>query len=159
MLWITFTLIGIRMSLLLKRRKLLIEETLVFLNCLAVEISYSREDIVSIVNKLSSEKPMMNLLFLKICSDNTKNGLDFPEAWREAVNGVSVYKREEKEKLLQLGSFLGTSDSENQINTIKVYSSFFEEYRNYAEEDYDKYGKVSTLFGVFLGAAIFILMF
>ena len=60
--------------------------------------------------------------------------------------------------MLQLGSFLGTTDAKTQISTINLYKTFFEKYKNNAAADFEKYGKSSSLFGLFLGASVFILL-
>lgn len=159
MLWIVFTLIGMRMSLLLKRRQLLLEETLTFLNSLSVEIEYSQKSIIKIIDRISCEESVKNLEFLKDCIRQMNVGADFPSAWCKAVESSRLYKREEKAKLLQLGSQLGTSDTDNQLRIIKVYSDYFQKYCLSASEDYKKYGKASSLFGMFIGAAIFVLLF
>ena len=65
---------------------------------------------------------------------------------------------DEKIKMLQLGSFLGTTDADNQISTIKLYSGFFEKYRQCAVAEYEKYGRIASLFGMFAGASVFILL-
>lgn len=159
MLWTAFTLTGMRMSLLLKKRQMLLEDTLTFLNTLIVSIEYSRTSIVKIICDISGEDTVKNLNFIRICANELNEGLDFPIAWNNAVGTALLYKSDERTKLLQLGNFLGTSDSENQINIIESYISYFKRFLNTATDDYNKYGKISSLFGMFVGAAVFILLF
>ncbi len=135
----------------------MIEQTIVFLNSLTAEIEFSKVSIIKILAAFSAEPSFKNLLFLNSFSGFTDYD-DFHSLWTESISSFAYYKSEEKEKMLQLGAYLGTTDVKNQINTIKLYKTFFENYRNNALSEYDKYGKVSTLFGLFTGASVFILL-
>ncbi len=147
------------MSLLLKKRQILLEETITFLNVLIVSIEYSRMNIIRIICSLSEEGTVRNLDFIRNCACELERGSDFPKAWNESVKDALLYKSSEKDKLLQLGAFLGTSDSVNQINIIKSYIVYFSGFLDNAADDYNRYGKVLSLFGMFLGSAVFILVF
>ncbi len=146
-----------KISLLLKKRVTLIEETIIFLNTLITEIEFSKRNVFEIFSVLSSEASMKNLPFLKSFGKSEEHS-DFHSLWIKSINSTQSYKSEEKEKLLQLGNFLGTTDAKSQINTIRLYTVFFENYREKAVYEYEKYGKVSPLFGLFAGACIFILL-
>ncbi len=159
MLWATFTLTGMRISLLLKKRLNLLEETLTFLNTMIVSIEYTRSDILKIISSVIKEDSLKNLVFLRKCYDGIRNGYDFPDSWSKAVESTHLYKSDERAKLLQLGTCLGTSDSKNQVNIISSFRYYFEGYLSRANDDYTKYGKVSSLFGMFLGAVVFILLY
>jgi hypothetical protein len=63
------------------------------------------------------------------------------------------------DKIIQLGNFLGTSDCESQVNTINLYSAFFEKYHSEAVKDSEKYVKLSCVSGIFIGASVFILLY
>ncbi len=145
-----------KVSSLLKMRVTVLEETIIFLDSIIAEIEFSKINIISILCKFSNEASMKNLIFLNSFSDFSADD-GFYNRWKEAINSFLYYKSEEKEKMLQLGSFLGTTDAKSQINTICLYKTFFENYKNNASADYEKYGKVSSLFGLFVGASVFIL--
>ena len=83
---------------------------------------------------------------------------DFHGEWKKGISSFIYYKSEEKEKLLQLGSFLGTTDMSGQLSAIALHLAFFEVFHKNAVADYEKYGKISTLLGVFFGASVFILL-
>ncbi len=157
MLWTAFTLAGMKISLLLKRRVTVLEETVVFLNSLIAEIQFSKSGIPRILNTFSSADSMQSLVFLKSFSEMGEYS-DFRRIWKESISLFSYYKSEEKEKMLQLGSYLGTTDTDSQISTIKLYLSYFVGYRDRALEDYGRNGKMSSLLGLFIGASVFILL-
>ncbi len=135
----------------------MLDETILLLNSVMAEIQFSKADIVKIISEISFESAVKNLSFLENLSDIPVYE-DFRSAWQKSINLFPYYKREEKERLLQLGSFLGTTDVDSQIDTLKLYLSFFEVYRFNSQNEYEKYGKASSLFGFFIGASIFILL-
>ncbi len=142
---------------MLKNRITVMEETLFFLNSLMSEIEFSKMNIPEILSSLSEREAVRNLTFLGRFSDFGLYG-DFRKEWCEGISSFSCYKSEEKEKMLQLGAFLGTTDTESQIKTLKLYFNYFENYRENAVSEFNKYGKVSSLFGMFLGASVFVLL-
>lgn len=144
-------------SSLLRKRVTVLEETVYLLNALMSEIRFSKISIIAILSSLSEETSVKNLDFLKRFSDFDLYG-DFHKEWHKAITVFPYYKNEEKAKMLQLGSFLGTTDTDSQIKTINLYFTYFEGYRENAKSEYDKYGKVSSLFGLFVGASVFILL-
>ncbi|MBR6567399.1 MAG: stage III sporulation protein AB [Clostridia bacterium] len=148
---------GMKMSSLLKKRITVMEETVFLLNSLMSEIEFTGADIAKILSSVSSKTSVKNLYYLKKFSDYELYG-DFHKVWRSAVEAFPYYKSEEKEKMLQLGSFLGTTDKESQLATIKLYFNYFANYREVAVNDYEKYGRISSLFGLFAGASVFILL-
>lgn len=147
---------GMRISLLLKKRVVVLEETLTFLSSLISEIRFSKNNINKILSDLSSDEALNSLYFLKSFSFFTDN-TDFRDIWIVSVKAFQYYKMEEKVKMLQLGAFLGSTDVESQIKTINRYIVFFENFLSKAETEYEKYGKTASLFGLFTGASVFIL--
>ncbi len=145
------------MSLLLKKRVSVLEDTLVLLKSLITEIEFSKTNLIKILSAFSEEQSMKNLLFLKKF-EHTDIYSDFHSIWKEGIISFVYYKSEEKEKLLQLGTFLGTTDSYNQISTLSLYLTFFEKFHSNALAEYEKYGKISSLFGMFIGASVFVLL-
>lgn len=143
---------------MLKKRLVLLEDTLTFLNTLIVSIEFTRADMLRIISDMINEGTVKNLSFLRACADEIIEGYDFSYSWCNAVESFRLYKSDEKAKLLQLGAVLGTSDSKNQIKIIKTYIYFFEGFLLRANNDFAKYGKVSLMFGMFSGAAVFVLL-
>ncbi len=141
---------------MLKRRISILEETVVFLNALCSEIKFSKNNIIKILSDLSAHKSLNNLLYLD-CFSSAIDYADFRNLWIGAVKSFPYYKRDEKLKMLQLGTYLGVTDTDNQINTINLFIVFFENYLNNAKTEYEKYGKIAPMFGLFAGASAFIL--
>ncbi len=142
---------------MLRKRITVLEETVFFLNSLMSVIVFSKMNISEILSALSEESSLKNLHFLNRFPDLDIYG-DFHKEWYTGITSFPYYKSEEKEKMLQLGTFLGTTDINSQIKTIKLYFTYFGNYRENAVNEYDKYGKVSSLFGLFIGASVFILL-
>ena len=148
---------GMKISSLLKKRITVLDETLFLLNSVMSEIEFSKTDIVKILSALSAEASLRSLLYLKRFCELDSYG-NFHKEWHSAVISFPYYKSEEKDKLLQLGSFLGTTDISSQLSTLRLHFNYFVKYRDNAVSEYEKYGKVSSLFGLFAGASVFILL-
>lgn len=133
--------------------------TVLFLQRLSDEIRYSRSNISEIIYRICSEASFGELDYLSKCNEYITGGYDFPFAWRKSVETTPLYKSKEKEKIIQLGNFLGTSDCESQVNTINLYSAFFEKYHSEAVKDSEKYVKLACVSGIFIGASVFILLY
>ncbi len=142
---------------MLKKRVTVLEETVLLLNCLMSEIEFSQMNITEILSDLSDGVSMKNLHFMKGFSELGIYG-DFHSEWCSGIKAFPYYRGEEKDKMLQLGSFLGTTDKDSQIKTIRLYFTYFGNYRENAVNEYEKYGKISSLFGLFFGASVFILL-
>ena len=145
------------MSLLLKKRVDVLDETVLFLNSLMGEIEFSRMNITDIIFSFSSGEAMKNLSYLNEIH-HSDDQYDFHGQWKSSLSSFAYYKSSEKNKMLQLGDFLGTTDMCDQINIIRLYLSFFEKFRSNAVSEYEKYGKISSLLGLFTGASVFILL-
>lgn len=150
-------MMGMKISSLLKKRITVLEETVYLLNSLISEIEFSGIDIVKILSSLSAGASVKSLQYLNKFTDFEMYG-DFHKEWYSSVASFPYYKSEEKDKMLQLGSYLGTTDTKSQIATIRLYFTYFENYRDSAVKEYEKYGRVSSLFGLFTGASVFILL-
>jgi len=148
---------GMKASLSLKRHVTVLDETVVFLRSLVSEIEFTKSGINIILARFSAESTMKSLVFLKNFTD-AECYSDFHGLWRKSIGGFPYYKSREKEKMLQLGSFLGTTDVTGQTEMINLYISYFSEYRSKAKEEYESRGKMYSLLGLFTGAAVYILL-
>lgn len=148
---------GMKLSSSLKRHLTVLEETVVLFNSLVTEIEFSKAEITKILGRFSDEPSMKTLSFLRGFKE-TGDYDDFHALWSEAVSAFPYYKREEKEKMLQLGTFLGTTDVNNQMSMIRLYLNCFGEYRERARSEYEKQGRIYSLLGLFIGASAYILI-
>lgn len=149
-------MMGMKASSQLKSRVSAIEETILLLSNISVEIKFTRKDLAEILKSFSNDSAYKNLSYLQSFSKYTTYD-DFRSCWRVEIEAFTLYKSEEKEKMLQLVSCLGTTDVENQIRTIKLFSSYFDNYLINAVNDFNKFGKTAPMTGLFAGACIFIL--
>lgn len=82
-------------------------------------------------------------------------------AWELSVkNDKSVFllSPQDVQLLLSFGSQLGTTDVNGQINLCVLYQKLFEEKLKTAQNYEEHYGKIYRQSGIFIGAAIIILI-
>lgn len=152
------TALGISSSLRLKRRASLLEATVILLEGIKMEMEYTQCPLDEIICKYAGVKPYSSINFIKECYHLLENGEDFPTAWSNSVKLSSLYMSQEKEKLLQLGMLLGTSDSTGQVNMLEMYIEYFKQFLQKARKKSDSYSGVSVYIGVFCGFGMFILL-
>ena len=142
-------------SVNLKKHVALLNKTINMLSEMKVQLEYLNMPVFDMINKINKS---IDLDFLSECLDMISDGKDFPEAWKSSVNHAICYKSEEKNELLQLGSNLGTSNRDNQIEIICMHKTAFEEFLNKAKTKEQKYGKLSITLGTLMGCMFFIMV-
>ena len=158
-LWISLICAGVICSIKLKKRVTLLEKTIVMLEELKIQIQFLNMPVYEMLETTGKKEYLSNLDYLSVCCEEMKKGKDFPEAWKlSIVNTLQLYKREEKERLLQLGTNLGTSNTESQINIIDSQMVSFDEFLTKAKNSSMKYSNMATLLGVLSGCMIFIVL-
>ncbi|MBR2078764.1 MAG: stage III sporulation protein AB [Clostridia bacterium] len=158
-IWICLTVTGFRISVLLKKRTVLLEKTVSLIINLKVELSYRREAIPSLFRRLSDYSVCRNLDYLPLCEAYMQKGEDFPTAWKKSIaESRCPYTAEEKSKLSSLGEVLGTTDTDSQITMLNLYEEYMKDFLNKAEKSQSAYGRLSLLMGFLLGFAVFILV-
>ena len=126
---------------------------------LKIQLQYLNMPVYEMLNITGQKEYLSDLEYLSLCGSELKNGKDFPEAWKNSLEKYSqLYKREEKERLLQLGANLGTSNTESQINILTMQINCFDEFLQKAKNKLKKYGNMSTALGVLSGCMIFIIV-
>ena len=144
-------------SLKMRKRAEVLESTYFMLNEIKLTFSYSCLPIYEMIGVLSG-KDRYAVTFIPDCKKNIDSGMDFPSAWEAAVKREDILSCEEKQKLLQLGSFLGTSDLESQISVIRLYLISFDEYRKEARLKSNKYADTCIYVGVFCAIGLFVML-
>ena len=145
-------------SIKLKKRIIYLENTLMMLHEMKINIEYLNMPVCEMIYKMKSKDYFAKLEFLSECCKAVKEGRDFPEAWKTALEISNYYyKSEETDKLLHLGANLGTSDLENQIKILNIHTEYFENYLKKAKSTQQKYGNM--IFGItsLAGCMIFIM--
>ncbi|MGN0485616.1 MAG: stage III sporulation protein AB [Acutalibacteraceae bacterium] len=158
-LWTSLILMGVSYSHKLKKRSVMLENTGLMIDQMKIRLEYLSLPINELVSDLASTQLGRELPFLLRCQESMTGGDDFPEAWQSALEKEALpYSAEEKEKLLQLGSNLGTSDLKGQLSLMEIYSDFFSEYTQIAKSKEKKYGNTAVVLGTLIGSMFFIIL-
>ena len=159
MVLVSAMLLGMRISSRLKVRSDFLSETVLFISRVGMEIEYVNLPVFGIMKKIEQSECCKNLDFIPGCIRELKKGEDFYFSWHKAVKESALpMKKEEKEKLLSLGSLIGTSDAEGQIALLALYKDYFSHFQKRAGEEYEKYGKMCITLSGIVGAGIFIML-
>lgn len=141
------------------KRSIIFRELLLLVEEITNGICFLALPIDQILTETEKSGVCKKLTFLRVFKDLTEYGLDFPDAWKEALlNSDLPLTRNEYEKIISFGLALGRTDSENQKNLLKLY---FSQFSRYAEEAYiqrKRYYFTSFFTGLLFGGAIFILL-
>lgn len=150
---------GITMSLRLKKRSEFLSEILLFISQVSMEIEFVSLPVLEILRKIEAGECCKNLDFIAICLENIQLGEDFFYSWKKGVCDSRLpMKKEEREKLKNLGGMLGTSDASGQRAMLSLYKSYFSAFYDKAVQEYDKYAKMLVTLSVVAGTGIFILI-
>jgi len=150
---------GVMMSLRLKKRSEFLGEILLFVSQVSMEIEFASLPVPEILKKIKVGECCKNLDFIALCLENMQSGEDFFYSWKKGVNESRLpMKKEERDKLKNLGSMLGTSDAQGQSALLSLYKSYFSAFYDKAVSDVEKYGKMCLTLSVVLGTGIFILI-
>lgn len=152
------TALGIELSARLKKRKVLLEKTLLFIHSMKIDFEYNFLPLENMIEKYAEDATYASLRFLSQCHKKLSCGVDFPLAWSQSVESAAGYTAEERDKLLSLGKYLGTSSSDSQVNILEVYRTYFEQLSTAASEKADKYSETVLFSFVFLGIGIFVII-
>ena len=159
LIWTSLIYAGAVYFIKLKKRIVLLERTVLMIQEMRMQLEYLNLPVYELVNKIKSKGHLSELGFLYDCSELIEEGLDYPAAWKKSLeNTVLYYTMTEKDKLLHLGLNLGTSNTENQINMLDMYSIYFNEYLSKAKVKEQKYASLTMTFAVLSGSIIFILI-
>ena len=122
-------------------------------------LQYLNIPVYEMLVQISRKDYLRDLCYISECCCFMSRGEDFPLAWQNALKSSGhLYKTDEKDKLLQLGTNLGTSDTQNQIRILDMQTKYFEAYLNAAVEKNKKYSSMTLTLSVLCGCMIFILI-
>lgn len=144
-------------SIRLRKRAAVLDKTYSLLNEIKIMLEYSCCAVNELIDSAGG-KAMYKDTFVPKCKELLTEGNDFPVAWKRSVEETNLYKNEEKQKLIQLGTFLGTSDLESQITVAQMYITAFDEFRNEARLKSKKYADTSIFVGAFCALGLFVMM-
>lgn len=145
------TLIGIKKSQRLYRRRDFINEFLVFLDSLATNIRYSGDELSVIISK--SEDPFGKAVY----DSYRKSEGSFFERWKKAVMKISdgySLKHDDKQLLCSFGEKLGITDVEGQLKHIELYKGLAKAHLDDSKKDITEKSRLYKTMGFFVGAAV-----
>lgn len=138
-------------------RKKFFEDLTLFCNKLCVDISFSKENLKTIINQNidSYGKNFKSVLqgYLKYLETN-ENALSIENLFKKS----SIQKDDEKEFILQFFKDLGRLDASNQVLEIQNYKEQFEISRKNAEEENKKFGGLSLKLMILFGILVVIIL-
>ena len=147
------------MSLRLKKRVSLLEETVSFIVNLRLELQFRADNLYALFSSLSALASCRSLGFITESKEKLKTDDSFSSVWRETVKGSALpYKADEKEKLISMADFLGTSDKETQSELLNLYEEYFMTFLKKAEIENEKYSKLCVMLGFVSGMGVFIMV-
>ncbi len=157
------TAIGFECSSRLKERIGELESIRKLLLMLRGEIKYSHSTLSEAFYTIGKRlKSSYGVFLLKAAEEmDSMEGQTLAQIWENCVNGElkeSALKKEDKEKLIHLGSQLGYLDTEMQISTIELYLEQVQEEIKNATENFKRNGKLYRTLGVMAGIFLVILM-
>ncbi len=159
LIWISFFMMGLKVSEMLKKRYIIFEELLLMAQEISNGICYLNLPLVEILVGIERNGICKNLEFLTSFSKLTDSGKDFPDAWKHSLSSSKwPLKREETGKILSFGLSLGKSDSENHKGILKLYTAQIKQYADEAHEIRKKHSFTSVTVGLLCGGAVFILL-
>ena len=118
---------------------------LTFISCLSTELRYRNDDIFSLVNSGG-----------ELFRVEQSGASTFYSSWQDCISKLprrrSLTKRD-TELLLELGSRLGTTDTEGQLSHIELYETMFAKQQAQAEDDIIQKTKLYKTLGLFAGVS------
>lgn len=152
------SLAGNYFSCMLKCRLASLKKMNYMIDDIIMMIRFRSPTVYEIADSLAESERYVGLDFLGKIS--AESGVSFQQNWCRAVSecpprGMTAADRE---LLADIGMKLGTSDSESQINTLKLQQAELLSSISAAEEDFAKKGKLYRSMGALAGAFISIML-
>ncbi|WP_295090768.1 stage III sporulation protein AB [Ruminococcus sp.] len=110
-------------------------------------------DVYGIITKLKASDYLL-LAFLNELPENYDENGDFHSKWRSAVLECQAFLPEERNLLLDVGNFLGTSDTECQLRTLAVYQERAQELFKLRTTEYRVKGRLYRSLGLLAGVTV-----
>ena len=158
LVFLSAVMTGTRISLYYKKRETVTEQTLLLIKNIELDLSYQCLPLMRIIEKYASMPTYSALDFLPLCIRKAESGKDIPVCWKESVEQSRIYTEFEKEKLIGLGSFLGTVDTQGQLNILALYENYFASFYSKAKENTERYSKTALITSIIMGFGVFVLI-
>ena len=110
-------------------------------------------DVYGIVLKLKSAG-FLGLTFLNELPENYDENTDFHSNWKSAVMNCHTFSTEERNLLIEVGTSLGTSDTEGQIKDLVLYQARAQELYEIRIAEYRVKGRLYRSLGLLSGIIV-----
>lgn len=155
--------IGFLLSGRLKERTEELETIRKFLLMLRGEIKYGRSTLAEAFGAIGKrlKEPYGRLLLDTAAAMEQMQGQTLAQIWEQCVSEAlkeSALTKEDREKLIHMGSQLGYLDTEMQLSTIELYLEQIQEEIRNAAESFKRNGRLYRTMGIMAGIFLVILM-
>ena len=150
---------GMLASCRLSGRVLALEGCMGFLEALCQELRYTLARTEDLLLALGERGSFSQLDFVRESARLTGEGMEFPLAWKQAVERSALpLDKEDRRVLNQVGELLGASSAEGQLSQLAHCQRLLGQQREAAQAEKASKGNLFRSLGVLGGAAVFILM-
>lgn len=153
------TLLGGYFSEKLRQKCRFLKDIAYMLEELRLMIEFESAEVAEIIDRLTKNKRLSELGFLKKISEEIQIGSDIGSLWENSVEcqQYGFLNDEEKEFIKDIGRKLGKSDTGGQLNAIRYEKLELEKMIRSADEDNCRKSKLYRSLGVLCGAFIVIM--
>lgn len=156
--FVACTAIGLTKAREIRERKQLLLDFKDMVNHISTEISYFKEPLPQVFERLSAGDDRESRLLLRSClTAYISKGIHLREIWKEAVEDVyagSSLTKEDLAVMQSCGDFLGQSDFKGQEGHFALFHQQMDRQLAEAEENIQVKGKMYGKMGVSAGLVI-----
>lgn len=159
MVWLAAAWLGMMLAERFSRREKEIERLLALFKRMEIEISHYSLSFPDFIEKAEKEASFQKLRFVSLCAERIKSGADFPVAWKKSVEDKPpILLCEERKRLSEMGAILSSCNKDGVLKVLSFYGEIFKNSLNEAKSAKNKYAKLCTVCGVFVGGVIFMIL-
>ena len=154
---ISTSMIGISCSEKLKKRAGELGLVCHMLEEMAILIRYKALTVYELIDNLKSNTMVCSLPFLSEFKSDVR--LPFKSSWENNIDNINTFMNDGDVKLLKtLGSTLGTSDIDGQLQSLEVFKADFNRLEKEAIAAYEKKSKLYRSLGLLCGMFVSIML-
>ena len=153
-------LAGRYIAYIITARVRVLEKAELMISLISNEISYVSMPSVEIVDHLTQNNDLSELIFLKFCRDLLEDGEDFPVAWRKALsekNNTRLMRRKDVALLKAFGESFGLTDVSGQLALCDLYIETLRLYKNEALKEKERLSGPVAALGILFGIGIIVI--
>lgn len=158
MIFLASSAVGFFMSDSIKNKKIRLETERKMLEEISVMIRYNMLTVREMIIEIKENDFFSGLLFIEKIRQKLIEGISFPEAWEKSIKSDASLSTDEKKLLQELGSSLGTTDSQGQLSSLEIYKKRLDNMIESETEKYKTQGKLYRSLGIMMGAMLGILI-